>query len=97
MYNASITATGPAVTYGHAELNSIEHGQLSSIVATHASPVVHGLAAIDEDVTLKPKEEKVVYEYVPFTLLKNREFSGGVPSYVSISGSLLGFSITKSQ
>ena len=96
MYNATITATGPAVTYGHAELNSIEHGQLSTIVAKHASPMVHGLAAVDEDVTLRPKEEKLVYEYVPFTLLKNREFSGGVPSYVSISGSLLGFSITKS-
>ena len=82
LYSAILSGGGPNPGYGFAVL-TVDGIMVSSVTISPKSPMAMPMAAISKDITLKPKQEKLVVEYRPTLALKNRDLFGGLPAYVN--------------
>lgn len=88
-YFASLSGSGPSGInsgYGYANLHDAYGNLLSKATIKPSSPNATPNALIFETVTLQPKTERLVAEYIPILALKNRDTAGGVPAYVTMFG-----------
>jgi len=94
MFFATLYGNGPEPIYAMAWLYSSTDAVLSKGAATQNSPLQTLIGAIDEVITLRAGEEKLVTHYEPY-LRFNR--SVGSPSYGTAQGNVTISGVTKVQ
>jgi len=88
-YAGVLTGSGPSGKhsgYGYENVHDAYGHVLSTATITPSSPNAIPYALIYEKVTLQPKKERLVAEYIPILALKNRDTAGGVLAYVTMLG-----------